>query len=135
MRAKRSSLVRPTGSPQSLCLFSALVQTICLTVRAYLNTQEYGLFYSVLLLLLLLLLLCACLTPTGGLIPDHQAISFSHRCLGSFLGSWLFPTNKFLDYYYYIIVIMFVYYNYYFHFYYYQRLSFQLVSVPINNIV
>ena len=29
----------------SLCVFS-LVQTFCLTVRAYLNTQKYGLFCS-----------------------------------------------------------------------------------------
>ena len=33
-------------SPQSGCLFSASFQTFCLTARAYLNTQEYGLFCS-----------------------------------------------------------------------------------------
>ena len=33
-------------SPQSRSLFSASFQTFCLTVRAYLNTQKYGLFCS-----------------------------------------------------------------------------------------
>ena len=33
-------------SPQSRSLFSALFQTFCLTARAYLNTQKYGLFCS-----------------------------------------------------------------------------------------
>ena len=33
-------------SPQSRCLFSASFQTFCLTARAYLNTQKYGLFCS-----------------------------------------------------------------------------------------
>ena len=42
-RAKRASLTRP---PQSRSLFSALFQTFCLTARAYLNTQKYGLFCS-----------------------------------------------------------------------------------------
>ena len=55
MHAKRASLTRPTGekknrifsvSPQSRSLFSALFQTFCLTARAYLNTQKYGLFCS-----------------------------------------------------------------------------------------
>ena len=40
-RAKRASL-----SPQSRSLFSALFETFCLTARAYLNTQKYGLFCS-----------------------------------------------------------------------------------------
>ena len=35
-------------SPQSLSLFSASFQTFCLTARAYLNTQKYGLFCSLL---------------------------------------------------------------------------------------
>ena len=44
-RAKHASLTRPTGlSPVSL--FSASFQTFCLTARAYLNAQKYGLFYS-----------------------------------------------------------------------------------------
>ena len=33
-------------SPQSRSLFSASLQTFCLTARAYLNTQKYGLFCS-----------------------------------------------------------------------------------------
>ena len=33
-------------SPQSRSLFSASFQTFCLTARAYLNTQKYGLFCS-----------------------------------------------------------------------------------------
>ena len=33
-------------SPQSRSLFSALFETFCLTARAYLNTQKYGLFCS-----------------------------------------------------------------------------------------
>ena len=37
-------------SPQSRSLFSASFQTLCLTVRAYLNTQKYGLFCSLLLI-------------------------------------------------------------------------------------
>ena len=52
-RAQRASLTRPTGverkkavSPQSRSLFSASFQTFCLTARAYLNTQKYGLFCS-----------------------------------------------------------------------------------------
>ena len=46
-RANRASLTRPTGvSPQSRSLFSASFQTFCLTARAYLNTQKYGLFCS-----------------------------------------------------------------------------------------
>ena len=54
-RAKRASLTRPYGvwgerkktvSPQSRSLFSASFQTFCLTARAYLNTQKYGLFCS-----------------------------------------------------------------------------------------
>ena len=36
-------------SPQSRSLFSASFQTFCLTARAYLNTQKYGLFCSLLL--------------------------------------------------------------------------------------
>ena len=56
MRANRASLTRPTGvwgervffsvSPQSRSLFSASFHTFCLTARAYLNTQKYGLFCS-----------------------------------------------------------------------------------------
>ena len=34
--------------PQSRSLFSALFETFCLTARAYLNTQKYGLFCSLL---------------------------------------------------------------------------------------
>ena len=45
-RAKRASLTRPTGSPQSRSLFSASFQNFCLTARAYLNTQKYGLVFS-----------------------------------------------------------------------------------------
>ena len=33
-------------SPQSRSLFSASLPTFCLTARAYLNTQKYGLFCS-----------------------------------------------------------------------------------------
>ena len=33
-------------SPQSRSLFSASLTTFCLTARAYLNTQRYGLFCS-----------------------------------------------------------------------------------------
>ena len=40
-RARRASL-----SPQSHSLFSASFQIFCLTARAYLNTQKYGLFCS-----------------------------------------------------------------------------------------
>ena len=32
-------------SPQSRSLFSASFQTFCLTARAHLNTQKYGLYY------------------------------------------------------------------------------------------
>ena len=32
--------------PQSCCLFSASLQTLGVTIRTYLNTQEYGLFCS-----------------------------------------------------------------------------------------
>ena len=35
-----------TVSPQSRSVFSASFQTFCLTARAYLNTQKYGLFCS-----------------------------------------------------------------------------------------
>ena len=48
-RAKLASLTRPyfySVSPQSRCLFSASFQTSCLTARAYLNMQKYGLFCS-----------------------------------------------------------------------------------------
>ena len=42
-----------------------------------------------------LLLLCVCLTLVPGLIPQRIKRSpLSLRCLGSFLGSSLFPTNK-----------------------------------------
>ena len=37
---------KKTVSPQSRSLFSASFQTFCLTARAYLNTQKYGLFCS-----------------------------------------------------------------------------------------
>ena len=43
-KAWRKSLTRV--SPQSRSLFSASLQTFCLTARAYLNTQKYGLFCS-----------------------------------------------------------------------------------------
>ena len=33
-------------SPQFRSLFLASLRTVCLTVRAYLNRQKYGLFYS-----------------------------------------------------------------------------------------
>ena len=55
LRARSASLTRPTGvlracgvsvSPQSRSLFSALFRAFCLTSRAYLNTQKYGLFCS-----------------------------------------------------------------------------------------
>ena len=51
----RASFTRPgrvrrrekkSVSPQSRSLFSASFQTFCLTARAYLNTQKYGLFCS-----------------------------------------------------------------------------------------
>ena len=45
-RAKLASLTRPQRVPQSRSLFSASFQTFCLTVRAYQNTQKYGLFCS-----------------------------------------------------------------------------------------
>ena len=53
-RAKRASLTNPTTrefsvSPQSRSLFSASFQTFCLTARAYLNTQKYRLFCSLLI--------------------------------------------------------------------------------------
>ena len=38
--------VRVLGSLPSLALFSASFQTFCLTARAYLNAQKYGLFCS-----------------------------------------------------------------------------------------
>ena len=44
-RRWKSSLVWGV-SPQSRSLFSASFQTFCLTARAYLNTQKYGLFCS-----------------------------------------------------------------------------------------
>ena len=37
-------------SPQSRSLFSVSFQTFCLTARAYLNTQKYGLFCSLTML-------------------------------------------------------------------------------------
>ena len=37
-------------SPQSHSPFSASFQTFCLTAHAYLNTQKYGLFCSLLIL-------------------------------------------------------------------------------------
>ena len=37
-------------SPESRSLFSASFQTFCLTVRAYLSTQKYGLFCSLVVL-------------------------------------------------------------------------------------
>ena len=40
-RANRASLTRP--------LFSASLHTFCLTARAYLNTQKYGLFCSLII--------------------------------------------------------------------------------------
>ena len=55
-RAKQASLTSPQGvwgerkktsvSPQSRPPFSASFQIFCLTARAYLNTQKYGLFCS-----------------------------------------------------------------------------------------
>ena len=42
-KAWRKSLII---SPQSCSVFSASFQTFCLTARAYLNTQKYGLFCS-----------------------------------------------------------------------------------------
>ena len=44
-RAKRVRRIFSV-SPQSRSLFSASFQTFCLTARAYLNTQKYGLFCS-----------------------------------------------------------------------------------------
>ena len=41
-------------SPQSRSLFSASFQTFCLTSRAYLNTQKYGLFCSLVMQLVCL---------------------------------------------------------------------------------
>ena len=45
-RAKRVRRQKKTFSPQSHSPFSASFQTFCLTARAYLNTQKYGLFCS-----------------------------------------------------------------------------------------
>ena len=46
-RAKREKKNRIFSvSPQSRSLFSASFQTFCLTARAYLNKQKYGLFCS-----------------------------------------------------------------------------------------
>ena len=39
---------KKTVSPQSRSPLSASFQTFCLTARAYLNTQKYGLFCSLL---------------------------------------------------------------------------------------
>ena len=51
-RASQGRRERKNGifsvSPQSGSLFSASFQTFCLTARAYLNTQKYGLFCSLL---------------------------------------------------------------------------------------
>ena len=44
-RAKRASLLL-ASLPRSRSLFSASFQTFCLTARAYMNTQKYGLFCS-----------------------------------------------------------------------------------------
>ena len=49
-------------SPQSHSLFSASFHTFCLTARAYLNTQKYGLFCSLVFLLLLCTFLNTVLT-------------------------------------------------------------------------
>ena len=53
-KAWRKSLTRANRassySPQSRSLFSALFETFCLTARAYLNTQKYGLFCSLVLM-------------------------------------------------------------------------------------
>ena len=40
-------------SPQSRSLFSGSFQTFCLTARAYLNTQKYGLFCSLFILIII----------------------------------------------------------------------------------
>ena len=45
-RAKRVRREKKTSLPRSRSLFSASFQTFCLTARAYLNTQKYGLFRS-----------------------------------------------------------------------------------------
>ena len=53
-KAWRKSLTRANRassySPQSRSLFSASFETFCLTARAYLNTQKYGLFCSLVLM-------------------------------------------------------------------------------------
>ena len=53
-KAWRKSLTRANRassySPQSRPLFSASFETFCLTARAYLNTQKYGLFCSLVLM-------------------------------------------------------------------------------------
>ena len=47
LRARSASLTRVFSvSPRSRSLFSALFETFCLTARAYLNRQKYGLFCS-----------------------------------------------------------------------------------------
>ena len=46
---KRGVRVLRARSAQSRSLFSASFQTFCLTARAYLKTQKYGLFCSLLL--------------------------------------------------------------------------------------
>ena len=45
-RAMRASLTRRAGDGESRSLFSPSFQTYCWTARAYLNTQKYGLFWS-----------------------------------------------------------------------------------------
>ena len=52
MRAKHASLT--PISPRAHSLFSASFQSFCLTARAYLNTQKYRLFCSLLYLIILI---------------------------------------------------------------------------------
>ena len=74
-KAWRTSLTRearephtPVGrvSPQSRSLFSASFQTFCSTARAYLNTQQYGLF---------------CSLSHDGLFPTILSLNFYHVIL------------------------------------------------------
>ena len=55
-------VLRARRARASHALFSASFQTFCLTARAYLNTQKYGLFYSLQFIDLVSFLGCHCVT-------------------------------------------------------------------------
>ena len=46
LRARCARASHVERATESRSLFSASFQTYCLTARAYLNTQKYGLFWS-----------------------------------------------------------------------------------------